>query len=224
MQTQIIPVIHYANDKQAIRNAELAFEAGCAGVFLIHMDGDNHLLLPIAKAIRNRCHGLLVGINFLGMDAAMAVAINIAAGLDMSWTDDQLTHSGNAPWPQAQQVREVMATSPNHLVFIGVAFKHQAEEPDPNLAARTAREYGFIPTTSGPATGVAAEVEKIQKLRIHLGENTPLAIASGITPANVHQFAPYLSHILTATGVSSSFYEFDDNLLRKLHTTVSATN
>jgi len=32
----------------------------------------------------------------------------------------------------------------------------------------------------------------------------------------VHLYAPLLSHILVATGVSSSFHEFDPDLLRRL--------
>lgn len=51
-RAQIIPVIQYASDEQVMRNAALAFEVGCAGVFLIHMDGDNDLLTPVAKTIK----------------------------------------------------------------------------------------------------------------------------------------------------------------------------
>lgn len=41
----IIPVIHYADDNQAMRNAERAIEAGCDGVMLIEMRGRNDGLL-----------------------------------------------------------------------------------------------------------------------------------------------------------------------------------
>ncbi|MBU9200312.1 hypothetical protein KTD31_02960 [Burkholderia multivorans] len=50
----MIPVIHYENADQAMRNAERAFDAGCEGVFLIHMDGENELLSPSAIAIKAR--------------------------------------------------------------------------------------------------------------------------------------------------------------------------
>ncbi|MDN8078562.1 hypothetical protein QZN30_04020 [Burkholderia multivorans] len=54
VQTNVIPVIHYENADQAMRNAERAFDAGCEGVFLIHMDGENELLSPSAIAIKAR--------------------------------------------------------------------------------------------------------------------------------------------------------------------------
>lgn len=223
MQALVIPVIHYASDEQAIRNAECAFEAGCEGVFLIHMDGANEWLTPVARAIKARWPDKLIGTNFLGVDPADAVATNIADGLDMTWTDVQLTHTAAEPWTRAQRVRMAMRHRPQHLVFTGVAFKHQRPEPYPALAAQKAVAFGFIPTTSGPATGVAADVDKVAKLRAALGEEAPLAIASGITPENVHEFAPNLTHILVATGVSAGFYEFDFEKLCRLRARCGGT-
>jgi len=218
MPTQVIPVIHYANDEQAIRNAGIAFGSGCAGVMLIHMEGRNDLLMPIAHHLKKHVPEKLVGINFLGMDVEEALAINIAAGLDMTWTDEQVTHTSLGPWPKAKRLRDMLGRAPDHLLFTGVAFKHQRHEPHPATAAREAAESGFIPTTSGPATGVAAEVDKIADLRRSLGPDLPLAIASGVTPANAHEFAPHLTHILVASGVSSSFHEFDVGRLCDLQT------
>lgn len=216
MHCKVIPVIHYENDAQAMRNAERAFDADCDGVFLIHMDGDNELLAPIARRIKSRwTDHLLVGINYLGMDPAKAVLANIANGLDMTWTDVQLTHSSADPWTYAEMIQTALAKHPTHLVFAGVAFKHQRPEPNPELAARMADKFGFIATTSGSATGVAAELDKIARLRTALGD-APLAIASGVTPENVHEYAPHLSHILVATGVSESFHEFDYEKLYRL--------
>jgi predicted TIM-barrel enzyme len=216
MFCKVIPVIHYKDDAQAMRNAERAYDAGCDGVFLIHMEGDNELLAAIACRIKSRwTDNLLVGINYLGMDPAKAVLRNVADGLDMTWTDVQLTHSSADPWTYAEMIQTALAKLPTHLVFAGVAFKHQRPEPNPELAARMANKFGFIATTSGSATGIAAEVDKIGHLRAALGD-APLAIASGVTPENVHEYAPYLSHILVATGVSESFHEFDYEKLYRL--------
>jgi len=208
MQTKVLPVIHYESDEQAVRNAQIAVEAGCAGVFLIHMDGDNDVLSPIARDIKARWPQLLVGVNYLGRDTAYALNKNIADGLDMTWTDTQLTHTQAPSLASAKEASAILSLNPLHMLFSGVAFKHQRKEPDPARAAQQALHYGFIPTTSGPATGKAAEVSNIAALRQAVGDG-PLAIASGITPENVRDFAPYLTHVLVATGVSSSFYEFD---------------
>jgi predicted TIM-barrel enzyme len=213
---RIIPVIHYADDEQAMRNAGRVFDAGCDGVLLIEMQGRSAPLPAIAGAIKDRWPERLVGINFLGVDPAQALLWNVDGGLDMTWTDEQLTHSSGDQDGEAEEVREVLAAAPGHLLFAGVAFKHQREEHDPVEAALKAVRLGFVPTTSGPATGVAAEAGKIARLRIGIGPEAPLAIASGIDPANASQFSPYLSHVLVATGVSTSFHEFDPAKLRDL--------
>jgi predicted TIM-barrel enzyme len=220
MRPSIIPVIHYADDEQALRNAGRAAEAGCEGVMLIEMRGRNDPLPAMARAIKARWPHMLVGINFLGATAIEALVDNLAIGTDMTWTDAQPTHSMEAPWFGAEQLREARAWGGAHLLFTGVAFKHQRHEPDPETAARKALEMGFVPTTSGEATGVAAEVGRIERLRAAIGPDAPLAIASGVTPDNVHLYAPLLSHILVATGVSSSFHEFDEDLLRRLRSAV----
>lgn len=216
MKPAIIPVIHYADDNQALRNAERAADAGCDGVMLIQMEGRNEPLPLIARAIKERWPHMLVGINFLGASAIEGLVDNLAIETDMTWTDAQPTHSLAAPWFEAEQLCEARAWGGRHLLFTGVAFKHQRHEPDPETAARKALEMGFVPTTSGEATGVAAEIGRIERLRAAIGPDAPLAIASGVTPDNVHLYAPLLSHILVATGVSSSFHEFDSELLRRL--------
>lgn len=216
MTPKIIPVIHYTDGGQALRNADRAASAGCDGVLLIEMSGRSGPLPAAAVAIRERHPRMLVGINFLEAGGDGALRACRAHGLDMTWTDRQPTHSADAPWNEAEKLRAELDGAPGHLVFVGVAFKHQRREPDPAGAARRALAHGFIPTTSGTATGVAAEIGRIADLRAAIGPDAPLAVASGITPDNVGEYAPYLSHVLVATGVSSSFHEFDPLLLARL--------
>lgn len=63
-------------------------------------------------------------------------------------------------------------------------------------------------TTSGPGTGYAADIEKIRRMKQALG-NTPLAIASGITPENIVNYLPHADCFLVATEISRNFTELD---------------
>lgn len=221
MIPKIIPVVHYSSDVQAVRNAERALDAGCDGVMLIDMRGRHpRQLIDVAARIKACRRDRLVGINLLGTDPLLALKTSISTGLDMTWTDEQLTHSSGLQEDEADHVRGLLTTAPGHLMFVGVAFKHQRHEPDPGRAARDAVRLGFVPTTSGQATGVAAEAGRVADLREALGPDAPLGIASGITPGNVATFAPYLSHVLVATGVLApavtSDDEFDPRLLHDL--------
>jgi predicted TIM-barrel enzyme len=75
-------------------------------------------------------------------------------------------------------------------------------------AARIASRYIDVVTTSGPGTGQAAALEKIQVMKEAL-DDFPLAIASGITPENAVQYLPWADCVLVATGISRTFEEFD---------------
>jgi hypothetical protein len=220
----ILPVIHYADDNQTMRNAERAFEAGCEGVMLIEMRGRDSLIVPVSGSIKRVWPDRLVGLNFLNSLAPRELPCATVDHLDMTWTDGQLTHSADEPWMEARQVQRIVATRPGHLFFCAVAFKYQPEELDPASAARKAAEFGFIPTTSGPATGHAADPAVVAAMRSAIGPDAPLAIASGITPDNAAAYLPSVSHVLVSTGVSASFHEFDPGRLRALTTAAQATS
>lgn len=209
---KILPVIHHLNDAQAVSEAALAMEVGCDGVFLISHLGNNSALLPLAQRIqRMRTHDrppFQVGVNLLGVDPAFALRMAHFFEADMVWIDSPGVFStGLNPIGQKLQAwYDAISRVSDIEVFAGVAFKYQPSEPAPREAAAVARGSGFIPTTSGSATGEAPALGKIKDMAV-LGEK--LAIASGMTVDNVSLFAPYLSHILVATGVSRDEHHFD---------------
>lgn len=217
----ILPVIHYANDAQALRNADIAVSAGCEGVFLIHMDGHDRAILGVARDIKLRWPKMLVGINLLNSRPIDALRVSLARGLDMTWTDQQVTYSTDAPWNEARALRSISA---DQHVFVGVGFKYQRPDPYPAEAARKAVRFGLIPTTSGPATGMPADPAAVAALREAIGFAGPLAIASGITPDNAGAFSPYVSHMLVATGVSTNFHALDPVKLAALRAAIGSAS
>lgn len=56
--------------------------------------------------------------------------------------------------------------------------------------------------------GCVGRPPAIQRMKQALGD-TPLAIASGITPENVADYLPHADSFLVATGISRSFTELD---------------
>ena len=68
-------------------------------------------------------------------------------------------------------------------------------------------------TTSGVATGKAADLEKITTFRRACADH-PLAVASGITPDNISDYAPLLDAILIATGINEDDDFYNINLQR----------
>lgn len=207
MKTKIFPVIHHLDAATTLDQAELCVEAGVDGVFLISHRGANHELLQMVEQVREAHPKLLIGLNLLGASNALALGLAVGGRADMLWLDAPgVTGQGldeNAVWLRD---KAALCGPGGPQIFASVAFKYQPNESDPAGAAHHAANNGFIPTTSGPGTGQAPVLEKIKAMHRPGGQ---LAIASGMTPDNVAAFAPYLSHILVATGVSSDEHRFD---------------
>lgn len=213
----VYPVIHYLNDTLALEQASIASDAGAAGVFLISHHNNDERLWPLAQQVKSLYPQLKVGVNGLSTPLQEVAQKVSDYHLDMLWSDNcGITSKGVESKALALQLWH--QTHPSVEVFASVAFKYQAAEPNPSLAALYAQGLGFIATTSGSATGSAPEVEKIKKMyeavedklrRDFSAHCATLAIASGMTLENVEDFKPYLSHILVATGVSHNEHKLD---------------
>jgi predicted TIM-barrel enzyme len=206
-------VIHYLNRVTAISEAGRAIKAGADGVFLISHNGKDAELPEVASEIKTLFPDLMVGLNLLSKAPLESAHAAVGMGLDMVWADDMgvssegLTETGRSISNFAKKHQEV-------LFFASVAFKYQEEEPQPGRAAENTLLAGFIPTTSGAATGAAPSLEKIRGMSS--AANGKLAVASGMAPSNVALYAPFLSHILVATGVSLDEHHVNQGLLAAL--------
>lgn len=207
--TQVLPVIHHLDNETALAEAKLAYESGADGVFLISHIGTNSLLPELGKKIKSQYPGFKVGLNLLGEPIMHAAHIVKENNLDMVWGDSCGVSSLGLD-NEGQQLSQWAKENSDIEVYAAVAFKYQRAEHNPKLAAQNAKQAGFIPTTSGSGTGHAPSVDKIKNMSDSL-----LAVASGMDCDNIKEFAPYLSHILVATGVSLDDHHFDKEKLNK---------
>jgi len=210
---KIFPVIHLLDSSTAQRQALVARRCGADGIFIISHHGDNGTVVQVARDIKLGSFALPVGINLLGEPADYVFRVAVDNKLNMIWADDMgVDSTGLSPIGEALST---VKTKGNHLdMFASVAFKYRPFEVDPAEAALNALNAGFIPTTSGDGTGIAPDVAKIKLMSEATGGR--LAIASGMRPDNVALFAPYLSHILVATGVALDDYRIDEGKLSEL--------
>ena len=222
----VLPVVHVRDASQAEDNVRLVLSSGAPGVFLINHDFAAEDLLPIIRHVRERFPALWLGVNFLGLTGRDAFPMLGAlrregVTVDAYWADDACIDERTADVQvAAEAVRSALRDSgwPG-LYFGGTAFKKQ-RPVDPGAhetAAGLATDFMDVVTTSGIATGEAAEVEKIQAFRRACGDHC-LAVASGVTPENVRDYAGEVDAILVATGISRAgdFYQLDRAKLRAL--------
>ena len=202
-----LPVIHVLNEEQMLRNLTISKNAGADGVFLI-----NHGILTFRELLRLHSRAVLefpdwwIGVNCLDLSG-----VDVFQFLDNSvsgvWVDN-----GGIDGKKNIQAKKILFSKENSswngLYFGGVSFKYQNNIPDDFLASSIAMGFMDIITTSGPATGKKASVEKISIMKHALG-STRLALASGVTCDNVIECLPFVDIFLVATGISDSFYELN---------------
>ena len=221
----VLPVIHAQDDEQIDRNIETVVRCGAQGVFLINHDFDVELFLPLIERCRQAHPLLWLGVNFLGVtgrDAFPVLADLESRGLpiDAYWADDACIDEQHESQSQAEGINTIREESGwSGIYFGGTAFKKQRviDPADYFVSGQIAAQWMDVVTTSGVATGAAAEIGKIQAFRQGVGDST-LAVASGITPENVHGYAPYVDAILVATGINlpEDFYNIDRTKLSRL--------
>jgi hypothetical protein len=212
---RVFIVIHAEDAGQAERNADIAHAAGADGVFVINHAISGEALRPIADHLRTRWPDWFIGANCLDRAPAQGFEL-LGGGVDALWSDNAAIDERCTDQPAAAAILAAQRQhAPTALHFGGVAFKYQRQPDDLAAACAAAVPYVDIVTTSGPGTGLAADVVRIRAMRAALGA-APLAIASGITPENVGDYLPYTDAFLVATGVSISFTELDAARVQRL--------
>ncbi|MEM7424498.1 MAG: BtpA/SgcQ family protein [Pseudomonadota bacterium] len=221
----VLPVIHVLDAEQASRNVRTIISGGAQGAFLINHDFSHDRLLPIIEHVRTAFPALWLGVNFLavtGRDAFPLLGKLEKSGVpvDAYWADDARIDERSNAQVEAVEIDRARAESGwSGLYFGGTAFKKQREvaPEDYGRSAEIACRHMDVVTTSGIATGQAADLAKIETFRQACGEHA-IAIASGVTPDNVHNYAREVDAILVATGINyeGDFYNADPAKLRQL--------
>lgn len=185
---EIIPVIHIQNYEQVLTNVRICVDVGIEKVMLICMSGNDYLTEESHKIVVSQYPDLWVGCNFLGKGAIEALSTFQGDGL---WTDQTITKE------RLGDKRKFSG-----LYFGGVAFKYQTQPEDFVSAAVEAKECIDVVTTSGIATGRAADLSKLQAMRAAIGDH-PFAVASGVSEDNIGHYNGLLDYVLVATSITA---------------------
>lgn len=215
----VLPVIHYKSKLQAVEMAGVAQYCGASGVFLIDHNRSSwdspDFLLEAAEAVTKTYTDLWVGVNCLtrGPEFTME-AFSQRAGVHGVWADnatrwsthDQVSmHALNGVRDYCEAVLDT-ARQFDVVYFGGLAMKGAGYIEDPFAAAafvEQTQQYVDVVTTSGPGTGIASPLERLRQIRLALEEGGRLAVASGVTVANVQAQAEYADYFLVASSIET---------------------
>jgi len=196
----------------AIGQTEVAKDNGADGVFIIpdYAKGqeskattqDQFMYL---ENLKEMFPGFLIGANFL-MNFSVIRKDIYAIKPDLLQTDS------------ASLVGLEKEKLPTTEFFCGVAFKYSRYE---NIIGNELREHCVrvadvcdVPTTSGRATGVSADIKKIEEIMSYLPHGKRLGIASGVTQENVGLYIKGgVTDFLVATSLISHVDDFCRDIL-----------
>ena len=204
-----LPVIHPTSKETALGSIQTAVEAGADGIFIINQGMSTSQVLAFIPEIHRQYPSLWIGVNLLGTEPEEVIGLVANLPVGGIWSDNAgIDERSKNAQPAGERFRQARQRSGwTGLYFGGVAFKYQREVPAALLpdAARNARPWIDVITSSGPGTGYAASVEKAKALRAGADVH-PLALASGVSPENVAGFLPYVDAYLVASEIETEKY------------------
>jgi len=219
-----LAVIHLRNrhvgDEQEVRdNIKAAVLGGADGIFLInqHPSSDMNQIIDAAVSASNQYSNIWIGANFLSY-GPVEITTNLPICIRGVWIDDGQIDETSIKQPRAENVKKCFDSLGGFwtgLHFGGVAFKYQAPVKSCAMAAKSAMGLMDVITTSGPGTGLTAEVSKIREMREAIGDY-PLALASGVTAENIHEYLPYVDCFIIGTGIESSEHKVSEEKVRAI--------
>jgi predicted TIM-barrel enzyme len=210
----LLPVIHATDRDQALRNATVALANGADGVFLISHTArlDFTRLAGICDLIKYELDNPWVGMNFLDLHKpTQALDYVVTTPADGLWVDNARLMEGKYEQRVPLEVSKKLTLLGDRgpMYFGGVAMKGQPLAGDPGRLAALAVNFMDVVTTSGPATGVPVDVDKVRRMKSAMLRDRPLAVASGVSATNVHEILPYVTFFLVATSLRKSDDEPD---------------
>lgn len=211
----LLPVIHSIGPDEALASIGVAHSAGIRGVFLIDQGTSEDEVIDLILATHTRYPDLWIGINLLARSPSEMLVRGLEScggRLDGIWCDNAGIDGENASFGMAQELLETRRRLDwNGLYFGGVAFKYQRPILFDDLARISAAAASLMDVvcTSGPGTGVAADLKKVIAMNDAIGPDGVLALASGVTQDNVADYLPYVCAYLVASGIEKEFGVLD---------------
>lgn len=201
-------VVGYMNAglAECIQDLENSFNNGAdAVVFEGH---DYKKMDELFTEIRKKYPKHVLGVDFLGPDENLYTykeTFDLAKkhNLQIAWTDfsgvDQIKEANDA------NLHDIQAnTSPNIFYVSGIHMKYSnLIDVNKTIEKSALQAMGYVDgiIVTGPKTGVAADSEKVMKVK-KVVHDYPVGLASGVSAENIKPFLPYIDFVLVNTSIA----------------------
>jgi hypothetical protein len=188
---KLFPVIHLVSYDQMCENIDTCLEQGVNQVFLINHITNFSDLLFYANQAKTSYPELSICLNFLDLTPKEALKLKTPFTCDALWIDRTLT------------IDDTIDKKHTGEIFSGLNFKYQKQFYGDDLkeVVELIKKTSTVACTSGAGTGEEAPLKKIENLKELLGD-FPLALASGVSSANIELYLPYVQYFLVASSIT----------------------
>lgn len=210
---KVYPVVHINNVKLAIDEGSCALNMGADGIFLANHNRIVGNVFEVLAGLRERQgrRKWFIGINLLEyttfevLDWLFYVSKFNHCYPDAIWLDD-VTNSGYDSPVSLYNI--LKSASPKELrgclVFAGVAFRGtRGYTESPILAGREAKKWLDcldVVATSSPRSSIEPSIAKLKAIKGN-SDGKPIAVAGGITPKNIINYAGLVDHVLVSSSI-----------------------
>lgn len=165
-----------------------------------------------ARAVRDACPDLRVGINVLRNDADAALSIAAVVGASCIrvnvHTGARVTDQGLVEGRAADTLRARRALGATHVqIWADVDVKHSAALAPRDVGAEAAdlvhRAHADAVLVTGEGTGKGVDLDKLRRVRQAVPD-APLLVASGATEASLSDLARSASGVIVGSALRSS--------------------
>ncbi len=204
------------------RDVDVAHDEGADGVFLIKdyttIATDDDVMLAYRQARRK--HALdWMGVNLLDHSAQDGLRVLATDHVQGFWFDRAYVVRDADYLASVRKLQETLR--PSTLLFPSIAFKYQERVTSYARVVRLAEPYTDTIVTSGEATGVAADIDKIRIMRTET--KLPLGLASGVSADNVESFLQEgVDFFIVNTSISNDNGRLDPGKVRALRAKIPA--
>jgi hypothetical protein len=210
-------VTYVTDERQAVRNVELARDADADGVFLVNHGNSLDRLLEIAGNIAASQPGLFLGLNCFDL-AAQDVVRRAPSGVAAVWANEPLVPATTES--TAASVRRAREASG----WDGLFFATLATLSGPHDALRQSlagADQIDVLTIVGHGFEQPSRLEQMRGVSGALGDR-PVAVASAISSTHVDRLLPHVDCIMTTARTNNGLESLDFGEAQRLAARIHA--
>jgi hypothetical protein len=211
----LLPVLSCSNFSQFKNNIQLLDKfyllGKIQGIWITSANCEISIVESVLEWIKNNNYKIWIGVNLIGENIFKVLNFIKNNKPDGIWIDNSYFNDETSITIPEIILDQFERFGWNGLYFGGVMFKYQTQTR-PTITAellKKTNQYIDVLTTSGIATGIPIDLEKLDYINKAIDNNICIALASGISCENISTFYDKCDIFIIRTSIIDS----DNNII-----------